>query len=400
MTIYITITLCVLLLVAYVFDITSSKTKIPSVILLLALGFAVRRLAIFTGIEIPDLSPILSELGTIGLILIVLEGALELELKKEKSQLIRKSLWVAAIPMLALSFVVAYIFYRMGDYSYKDCIANAIPFSVISSSIAIPTVMRMKGPAKEFVIYESSLSDIFGVLFFNFIVYNAVINFAAFGQFILQLLIMIVISFIATSGLSFLLSKVSHNIKYIPIIVLIILIYSISKIFHLPALVFILTFGLFLGNLDELSHLKIMRKLHPENLQAEVSKFNELAKEMTFLVRTLFFLLFGFLIRMDELINPESLLLATYIVAGIFIMRAIALKIAGVKLQPILFLAPRGLITILLFLSIPASQTIDFVNRSLLIQVIVLTALTMIFGKESNEQVDNSKEIKTSEAIT
>jgi potassium/hydrogen antiporter len=400
MTIYITITLCVLLIVAYVFDITSSKTKIPSVILLLALGFAVRRFAIFTGFEIPDLSPILSELGTIGLILIVLEGALELELKKEKSVLIRKSLWVAAIPMLALSFVVAYLFYRMGDYSYKNCIANAIPFSVISSSIAIPTVMRMKGPAKEFVIYESSLSDIFGVLFFNFIVFNAVINFAAFGNFILQLLIMIVISFIATSGLSFLLSKVSHNIKYIPIIVLIILIYSVSKIFHLPALVFILTFGLFLGNLDELVHLKIMRKLHPENLQAEVSKFNELAKEMTFLVRTLFFLLFGFLIRMNELINPESLILATYIVAGIFIMRAIALKLAGVKLQPILFLAPRGLITILLFLSIPASQVIDFVNRSLLIQVIVLTSLTMIFGKESNEELHNSKDIKTSEAIT
>lgn len=43
MTIAIIITLCILLLLAYVFDLTSSKTKVPSVILLLLLGFAMRQ---------------------------------------------------------------------------------------------------------------------------------------------------------------------------------------------------------------------------------------------------------------------------------------------------------------------------------------------------------------------
>ncbi|MCU0354611.1 MAG: sodium:proton antiporter, partial [Cytophagales bacterium] len=47
---------------------------------------------------------------------------------------------------------------------------------------------------------------------------------------------------------------------------------------------------------------------------------------------------------------------------------------------PLLFIAPRGLITILLFLGIPAAQSIDLVNRSLVIQVIVLTALVMMAG--------------------
>ena len=79
MTTTIIITFCVLLLIAYVFDLTSSKTKIPSVILLLLLGWSVRQLTVLLDIHLPDFSPILPVLGTVGLILIVLEGSLELE---------------------------------------------------------------------------------------------------------------------------------------------------------------------------------------------------------------------------------------------------------------------------------------------------------------------------------
>jgi hypothetical protein len=57
--------------------------------------------------------------------------------------------------------------------------------------------------------------------------------------FCLEILIIIAISFVATILLSFLLNKIQHHIKFVPI-VLIILIYEISKIFHLPALIFIL----------------------------------------------------------------------------------------------------------------------------------------------------------------
>ncbi|MEZ4902286.1 MAG: hypothetical protein R2822_11280 [Spirosomataceae bacterium] len=38
------------------------------------------------------------------------------------------------------------------------------------------------------------------------------------------------------------------------------------------------------------------------------------------------------------------------------------------------------MITILLFLSIPSEQTIPLVNKSLIIQIILLTALVMMVG--------------------
>ena len=389
MTTTIIITFCVLLLIAYVFDLTSSKTKIPSVILLLVLGWAVRQLALFLDIHLPDFSPILPVLGTVGLILIVLEGSLELELNKSKFGLIRKSFFGALIPMIALAFLLAFAFRYFGNFGLKDSLTNAIPFCVISSAIAIPSVRNLSSHNKEFVIYESSLSDILGVLLFNFLALNETIDRFSFGNFALQLVIITVVSLIATIGLSFLLSKIEHHIKFVPIILLVVLIYAVSKTFHLPGLIFILLFGLSIGNLDELKRFKWLEKFKPDELNKEVSKFKELTIEAAFLIRALFFLLFGYLIETSEVLNADTFIWALAIVFLIFSFRTIQLKLSKLPLHPLLFVAPRGLITILLFLSIEPTHTISLVSKSLIIQVIILTALVMMFGLMANKPQKN-----------
>lgn len=395
MTTAIIITICLLLLWAYVFDLTSAKTKVPSVILLLLLGFGMKQFSDFVGIKIPDLTSLLPIFGTIGLILIVLEGSLELELNKSKASLIKKSFIVSLFPMIALAFILSFFLHYFGLSSFKDSLTNSIPFCVISSAIAIPSVKSLSPFNKEFVIYESSLSDILGVLFFNFIALNTSFGFSSFGYFGLQLVIITIISFVATLGLAFLLNKIDHNIKFVPIILLIILIYEVSKIYNLPGLVFIMFFGLFLGNLDELKHFKWIAQFNPVGLNKEVKKFKELTSEAAFLIRALFFLLFGYLIKTTEILNTKTLIWAVGIVSAIIILRAIQLKISKLPLSPLLSIAPRGLITILLFLSIDPLQNIPLVNKSLIIQVIVLTALVMMFGLLTNKKDPNeaSKEM-------
>ena len=189
----------------------------------------------------------------------------------------------------------------------------------------------------------------------------------------------------ATIGLSFLLSKIEHHIKFIPIILLIVLIYAVSKIYHLPALIFILLFGLAIGNLEELKRFKWIERFKPEVLNKEVTKFKELTVEVAFAVRALFFLLFGYLIETSEVLNPNTFFWAIGIVSAIVLFRFIQLKISKLPLQPLLFVAPRGLITILLFLSIEPSHTLSIVNNSLIIQVIILTALLMMVGLMTNK---------------
>ncbi|MDD5185338.1 MAG: hypothetical protein PHS84_08775, partial [Paludibacter sp.] len=366
--------------VGYIFDISSSKTKIPSIILLLILGWGVRQVTSLFRIPVGDLTPLLPVLGTIGLILIVLEGSLELKLDKSRLPMIGKSSLIAFIQLIVLSFTLGYAFSYFEGVSLKIGVINAIPLAIISSAIAIPSARNLISHKRDFVTYESSLSDIFGVILFNFIALHETFGMETFGLFSLQLLLLVIISFIFSVALALLLSKIKHNVKFTPIILLIILIYTISKIYHLPSLVFILLFGLFIGNLDKLNRFKIIDRLQPEILIKEVQKFKELNVEMTFLIRSLFFLLFGYLIETSELTNTDTMLWALGITVGIFILRAILLKLFKFPMESLLFMAPRGLITILLFLSIPISQTVGIANRSLIIQVIILTSLLMMYG--------------------
>ena len=374
------IVLCLLILIAYAFDLSSKHTKIPTVIILIIMGYSINQAIVFFEITIPNLDMLLPILGTVGLILIVLEAGLDLELNKNKKKLISSSFFSALIPLLFLLLVFGFVINYYTGQGLMTSLLNAVPFCIISSAIAIPSVQNLATAKKEFVVYESSMSDIFGVILFNFFMRNDTVNFGSFITFFTQILIILVISLVASLGLALLIKKIDHHVKFIPIIVMIILIYFIAKIYHLPALVFILIFGLFLNNLDELTRFKFVKKLQPEKLNLEVREFAKLIGEVSFLVRTIFFLLFGYTITSDVLLNSETVPFAFGAVGIIILVRVIQLKVLKIDLSPLLFVAPRGLVTIMLFLSIPLSKSFDFINSSLIIQVIILTAVVMMVG--------------------
>ena len=143
----------------------------------------------------------------------------------------------------------------------------------------------------------------------------------------------------------------------------------------------------------------------PWHLSADLKKFKEITIEAAFLVRALFFILFGYLLETSEILNTHTLLLSGGIVVIIFIFRVIQLKMSRLPLKPLLFVAPRGLITILLFLSIVPAQHLILINKSLIVQVIILSAFIMMFGlmafpakeKSNTEKVpeENKSKVKT-----
>jgi hypothetical protein len=381
-------------LVSYIFALTSSKTKIPSVLLLLVLGWSIKQVVVFLGIEVPRLDSVLLVLATVGLVLIVLEGSLELKLDRSKFGLITKSFFGALIPILILTAAIGFAFHYIGEVPLRTAVINAIPFCVISSAIAIPSAVNLAARDKEFVIYESSLSDILGVLLFNFIYYNEVYDANTFGEFGIQILIILAVSFVATIGLSFLLARIDHHVKFVPIILIVVMLYTILKIYHLPGLIFILLFGLFVGHLGKLKNIRWIEKLVTYNPESEVKMFTVLTIEGTFLIRSLFFLDFGYLLETSELFDPATALWAFGMVTAFILVRALQLVISRLPLNPLLFVFPRGLITILLFLYIAPEWNIEFVNRSLIIQVIILTVLVMTLGSmlTSSEEADQIQE--------
>lgn len=384
------ITICILILVAYVFDLTSKHTKIPTVLLLIILGWGMHQLTDFFAIQLPDLSPLVPLFGNIGLILIVLEGGLDLEFNKNKLSILRKTSLAALIPLIALFLIIGFGFNYYFGSGLLNSFINAIPFCIISSAIAIPSVQNLSKDKKEFITYESSLSDIFGVILFNFFTTNDILTGASVGHFFLQIAIILVISFVFSVGLAYLIKRIDHHVKFIPIILMVVLVYAVAETYHLPALVFILIFGIFLNNLDEVRKVPFLRKLEAQKLDNEVHRFRELVGEITFLVRTIFFLLFGYSIDTSIVYNTSSMLLAAEIVGIIFLIRFIQLKLSKIPLLPLLFIAPRGLITILLFISIPAAKTIPFITESLMIQIVIFSSLVLMIGMLFSKKQTNS----------
>jgi hypothetical protein len=293
--------------------------------------------------------------------------------------------------MVLMSLGLGYAFHYFGGVAFRYGLANAIPLAIISSAIAIPSASNLVPRNREFVTYESSLSDIFGVILFNFITLNDDFDVHSVGGFLAEMLIILSVTFGATLLLAYLLSKINHHVKYVPIILMILLVYAVAKFYHLPALIFILLFGIFLGNLDELKQFKFIQRLKPDILNTEVLRLKDLTTEIAFLIRALFFLLFGFLIDTTELLNIQTFGWAISITVAIFGLRYCFLKLFDLPLKPLLYIAPRGLITILLFLSVPLTQKVEVANKSLIIQVIVLTAFVMMIGLLTNKPRVNEK---------
>jgi len=384
MTNTIIIIICSLILIAYLFDISAKNTKIPGVVLLLSVGIVAH--IITNSLNLPNLEPYLPVIGTIGLILIVLEGALELEIKAEKRKLFVSTVQSAVLGLVLFSIVLAVGLYYLTHQPFLNCLINAIPLGIISSAIAIPSVKNLSAGNREFVIYESSISDILGIIFFNFLVLHNSFGIATFTSFIFDIIIIIALSVVASIALGSMISKLSHHIKYIPIITILILFYIITKIYHLPSLVLVLAFGLFLNN-AHLIKFDFMRKwINLETIKTEVNSFEHLIAEVTFVIRSFFFIMFGYYTDLDSLLSLPDFVNAMLILVFIFGGRYLIFALLKIKIEPLIYIAPRGLITILLFLAIPSHYQILEVNKGLLTQVIFLTAFVMMFGLIKNKK--------------
>ena len=129
-----------IVILSYVFSVYSKRTGIPSVLLLIGLGIAVGLFGNYFETFSFDkyksiLDPLLKILGTVGLVLIVLEAALDLKLLKEKVGLITRSFFVGLIGLVGTSLSAAwFISYFLEGMSILDGLLITIPLSVLINS--------------------------------------------------------------------------------------------------------------------------------------------------------------------------------------------------------------------------------------------------------------------------
>ena len=399
-----------LIVFSYLFDRFARKTKFPAVILLMFTGILFRLLSSAYGFNqlgfLDDLIPVL---GTIGLILIVLEGALELKISKEKLPLLLKG-FIAALVILLLNIAaLQWVFSSLFEMSAQVAVLSAIPLAIISSAVAIPSAGGLLEKEREFVVYESTFSDILGIMIFNyalrqFEVGEGLLNSSSLVALLFQIIGVVVISIGITYILFKLLRQIEHHVKFFLILALLILVYAFGKLFHLPALVTIFIFGIFLSNVKSLLPKFLKNYLDLDHTEKELHEFHLLTAESTFLVRTFFFLFFGFSIQLSTFNSIQPLIYGVIIILIMLALRYLYFSATTVQIKPspLVYLSPRGLISILLFLQLKDVSFVDLslspIDERVLLIVILGTMLVMLLGTLKKSKASQQEDFAEDES--
>lgn len=373
-------------ILSYVFNLAAQATRIPSVLLLLLTGIGLQQLSEYGGYA-PHIPKTLLEIfGIIGLIMIVLEGSLDLRLSREKVPLIRRSFLAALLMLVSQAAAIGALLHLWLGASWQTCLLNAVPLVVISSAIAIPSVASLTGEKQEFIVYESTFSDILGIMLFNFVDQEDFARGGGLLTFGRGVVLIVLVAIFSTALLTFLLTRLRGHVKFFLLFSFLVLIYSLAKKLHLSSLLLVLAFGLAVNNYDLLLNagrrwLPRLRLPAPAALAAELHQLKSITAESAFLIRTFFFLLFGYSISLPSLLSAPLIGEGLLVVAVLTALRFLYLRyVARASLLPELFIAPKGLITVLLFYSIPAQHQLGEVSENILFIVILLTSVLMMVG--------------------
>lgn len=370
-----------LVIFSYLFDIIAGKTRIPSVILLMCLGIGIKQAATYFGFTTFNFTTLLPTLGTLGLVLIVFEGALELRYSPDKNSVIKKSFFSALILLLATSVLITWIINQLTGQTIYKCFINAIPFCVVSSAVAIPSAAGMSKAKREFIVYESSFSDILTVILFNFMISNQQIKFSSFASLGGELLLIILVAAGSCLLLLYLIGRLKHHVKSFLIISILILVYSIGQMFNLSSLIIVLALGLFLNNASQIKFPPFRKYFIYPKLTYDIKQLFQLSAESAFLLRTFFFIIFGYTMDVFQLEHWSVIISGGFILMAIYVTRFLYIKtVSKTDLMPELVLIPRGLISVLLYYSIPLSVKIKGIETGLLFVVILGTSVVMSLG--------------------
>ena len=390
---YIIIAASVIVVLSYLFNIVSHKTNVPSVLLLIILGIVANEMIGLLGIDSQVIQGVFTQikllevLGTLGLILIVLEAALELKIKKHQLGKIFRSFTIALFGLLLCIFVLGAVLYYSFAMDWITALIYATPLSILSSAIVIPSVSRLPKEDEEFHIYERTFSDILGIMVFYFLCELAApkSNALVFGDFTLNLIVTIVTSILLSYVLIYVFQNLETKVKLFLMIAVLFLLFAVGKLMHLSSLLVILVFGLVLNNYKLFFFGRLKKYLKPLAIENIHETFLMITIESAFVIRTFFFVIFGFSISISTLFDWKVALVSIVCLVLIYAARYLVfIPFKHPYMRQAVAIAPRGLITLLLFYSIPEGLRSTEFKPGVLLFIIIITSLVMTSGLIKN----------------
>jgi cell volume regulation protein A len=348
--------------VGFLANLLFKWTKIPSVLLLMSIGVL---LGPVTGWLASDqLVSIAPYFGTMALLIILFEGGLELDIVTVVKQAPKAT--VLAVGVFVVSVVTVMLFgIHVMEMSTLNALLLAAVLGATSPAICIPVVqgLSVRDEIKTIVKLESALGDVFLIVSVLLLVNFDPNGSQGIGDVLLSFVTSFVVAFVIASIAGVLWSRLiawmgKEPLGYMLTLGFMFLLYFAVEEMHGSAAIAVLMFGLVLENMEVMTDRigKRLRNLFGIDIKSEKFILNQFIKniteELSFLLRTFFFVYLGMLLDFDDLTWDIGLFIlgvTTLLLLSRWIMmqgfRRMSRGFTGGEHQVIMAMLPRGLAT-------------------------------------------------------
>ncbi len=401
-----------LLVLAFAANRLFRWTRIPDVVVLMATGVVIGPVL---GWARPDqFKDVTHAFGTLAFILILFEGGLDLKIRETIGHFPGGLLFgvlAYALTTFSAGLMASSI---LGINRLDGLLAGAV-IGCTSSTIVLPVLQQWKAEkaVKIILLVESTLGDILGVLTVGFLLQSHHAGGSVVGDFLTgffsQVAISLGVSFLIGLAWSRLLPYLSdQQFWQVLTFSMVLLLYAGTEALGGSGLLAVLGFGLTLSNLTggrrDLVPTLFQFSQGGAGAHEQILNFHA---ELSFLVRTFFFVLIGVVVELSGLRPIWPLLMG--ITAVIFLARWISIQLSrwswrglgDSDREKILWMLPRGLITIVL-----AIEVIEVRGASMAFlapmsfAVVLLTNLILVFGSIRTSKMTSAELPELNESAT
>jgi cell volume regulation protein A len=350
----------ILLIIGFLADYLFRKARFPDILILVALGYLIG--PAFHIVNPSDIAPASQIIASLALVVILFNGGLDLEFAKVLSSAPRALILVFVGIVVSMASTTAFTYYLMG-WGFMDSLLLGAIVGGTSPSIVMPLINRIK--VQEEVsstlnlesAFNGALVIVVALVILEIITTGQTGNTAliVMEQVTLQIflggLIGVIVGVIWLWVLTLLEGETYDDILTLAIAFLL---YFTVESMGGSGVIFVLTFGLMLGNgMQVAKFLGIKRTVVIHEL---MKKFHS---QMSFLIKTFFFVYLGLMITFTQ----HSLILAGVAISLILLLaRYIAVLLTSVHSE--VLLANKGLLTTMLPRGLSAAVVAEIVVAS------------------------------------
>jgi cell volume regulation protein A len=390
-----------LLMLAFLANRVFRVTRVPDVLVLMALGLV---LGPVLGLVNPaHLSSTTNVLGTLAIILVLFEGGLELDLRRTFRHFPGSLLLAVLAYGFSISLVALVVHKGLGMPLTTSLAVGAV-LGCTSSTVVLPVLqqLRAREPVKVTLMLEASWGDVLAVLTVGLLL-GVGSQGGAVARHVLQgVLTQVGVAVVFATAAGILWSRLLPMLSdarfwQVMTFSIVLVMYAGTEAIGASGLIAVLAFGLTLANFPGIDPR--LRAVEEDSIsfqsQESLLSFHS---ELAFLVRSFFFVLIGAIADLGSF-RGHTLLIAG-ILGALFVARWLALQISRLAFRDIevrerelmLWIMPRGLITVVLALQVVAARSEVGFLSALAFAVILVTNVMVVVGslRASHSAVPNS----------